>query len=64
MKRMISRQLTILILATMMISLLFNYILPLQTVRQSMIQSSQIKINQIEQILKQNTEEIGKLSQD
>ena len=63
MKRMISRRLTIVILATMVITLLFNYSLLLLDARHSWIRSSQIKINQIEQILKQNTKEIEQIRQ-
>lgn len=61
MKKQISRRLCIIILATTLLTLLVNYFLQVDGSRESMVRSSQIKINQIQEILKNNSEDTQRL---
>lgn len=61
MKKVITKKLCMVILTTMLVTLVLNYYLQINSAQKNVIRSSQIKINQIEQILEQNFEDVEKL---
>lgn len=63
MKKQISRRLCIIILTTTLLTLMVNYFLQVNNSRDSMVRSSQIKINQIQKILKNNSEDTQRLEE-
>ena len=61
MKKKIAQRLSAIILATMFLTLIINYFIQADNARDRMILSAQLKINQIEEILKKNEEDFDAL---
>lgn len=63
MKKQIGKQLCGIVLTATLLILAANYFLQVKNARESMVQSSQVKINQIQEILKNNSQDLVQLEE-